>query len=72
LRAESRRNLPGAGGAVNHPDCMNPIVVPANAGTHNPGRQRTSQPLNQQIAEISPFKIVALDQFDLPITLPAL
>src|SRR6202012_4912860 len=41
----------------------NHIVVPANAGTHNPGRQREAPALNQQIAEITPFKIVALDQF---------
>jgi hypothetical protein len=26
--------------------------------------------LNQQVAEIAPFKVFALDQLDLPVTLP--
>ena len=30
-----------------------------------------AEPLNQQIAEIAPFKVLALDQLDLPITLPS-
>src|SRR5450631_3255940 len=74
-------------------------VVPAKAGTHNPGRRgcgryyaqraRTrhhavwvpafagttggeAQALHQQIAEIAPFEVLALDQHDLPVTFPSL
>jgi hypothetical protein len=35
-----------------------------------PGRQCEAQALNQQIAEIAPFEIVAFYQSDLPVTLP--
>src|ERR1019366_7567049 len=47
-----------------------PRVVPAKAGTHNHGRQCEAQALNQQITEITPFEVLALDQLDLPVPLP--
>jgi hypothetical protein len=71
--------VPGARNAVNQCRVMTGLrsghklsVVPAKAGTHNPRIQFDARGSNKQIAEITPFGIVTLDQFDLPIALPAL
>src|SRR5258707_12448001 len=45
------------------------IWVPTFAGTTAEVKART---LNQQIAEVAPFKVFALNQLDLPVTLPPL
>src|SRR5258705_383687 len=36
------------------------------------GRRQNYRGLDQQIAEIAPFEVFALDQLDLPVTLPSL
>jgi sporulation-control protein spo0M len=46
---------------------MGPSLRPQ--GRRQPGFPQLA--LNQQIAEITPFKVLALNQFDLPVTLPS-
>ena len=47
-------------------------VVPAKAGTHNHRERFRAHPSDQQVAEVPPLGIFALDQLDLPVTLPFL
>ena len=47
-------------------------VVPAKAGTHNHRKQFAAHQSDKQIAQVTPLRIFALDQLDLPVALPLL